>query len=169
MTHRPIRPGIRTGREDEADEPARLLREAFSFWASGVAVAAVRDARGVQGLTVSAFSPVSLEPPMLLVCIAADAPLLTALRDARRFTVNLLRADQKRVASVFADRFVVTPAHFREGDDAVLEPALASFICSLAVEHEAGDHRIVIGRVERVEVGADAPPLLHYHHDYRTF
>jgi len=142
------------------------LKEAFSFWATGVTVVAVSDASGIHGLTASAFTPVSLDPPLVLVCVGNDAPILTHVLDARRFTVNLLAEDQKRAANVFADRFTVNPPPFEAGDDAVIQGALASLVCTLEDVLEAGDHRIMIGRVTRVASSDVGRPLVHYRRHY---
>jgi flavin reductase (NADH) len=166
MTHRPIGARIRT-RPDDTDHAAGL-RDAFAKWATGVSVVAVRTPQGISGLTVGAFTPVSLEPPLLLVCIGSDAPVLTAIRDEGRFTVNILGADQRRAANVFSDRLPVMLPPFRPGDDAILEGSRVSLVCSLDAEHPGGDHAIMIGRVERVEQGTDGEPLVHYDRAYRS-
>lgn len=165
MTRRPIQPTIRTGREEpEADEE---LREALSRWASGVTVVTVRADARVHGLTASAFSAVSLEPPLVLVCVSEQAPLMSHLRDAGAFTINLLAADQKRAASVFADRMPVGGPSLPAEGDPVLPGALAALACSLRATHPGGDHRICVGGVERVHIGPDAPPLLYHDREYR--
>jgi flavin reductase (DIM6/NTAB) family NADH-FMN oxidoreductase RutF len=170
MTHRPILPGIRMGGDAASAEDAAAagLREAFSFWASGVTVIALRLADGVHGVTASAGAPLSRQPPLVLVCLEGDTPLLSHMREQKRFTVNLLSAEQRRVATTFADRFPVGASAFHAGD-ATLAGALASFACTLEAEHEGGDHRILIGRIEQA-TAADAAdgPLLYYRRAYRT-
>ncbi|HSU15325.1 flavin reductase family protein [Longimicrobium sp.] len=171
MTRRPIVAAIRT--RDEEPEPEGELRlddfrEALACWTSGVAVLAVRDDDDVVAMTVSAFTSLSLRPPLVLVCVDEQAALLPSLEDAGRFTVSFLAEDQRRLALSYADRFPFDQAISAAQADPVLPGALAALVCSVAEMHPGGDHRIVIGRVERAEIGRDAPPLVHHRREYRT-
>lgn len=172
MTDPKRRPGIRTGETPgetvTGTHGMSLLRDTFALWATGVTVVTVKDETGIHGLTASAFTPLSLEPPLVLVCIGNDAPILTHLLDAGRFTVNILAADQKRAANSFSDRYAVALPPFLEGDDAVIRDCLASMICALDRNLDGGDHRIITGRVSAVYAGADRGPLLHFGRSYRT-
>lgn len=167
MTRRPIQPGISSGPEPPGDEAEAMLRDAFAAWLSGVTLVAVRDAAGVHALTVSAFTPLSLRPPLVLVALDEQAPVLTYLMDVRRFTVNLLAESQRGLASRFADRFPVGAAPFTRQGDPLLEGALASLVCTVEADHRAGDHRLVIGRVERAALGAQPRPLAYHDREYR--
>lgn len=166
------RAGIHT---DDSDTPSvrgaperSALRDAFSFWATGVTVITVRDETGIHGLTASAFTPLSVDPPLVLVCVGNDAPILTHLLDAGRFTVNILSSKQKRSANTFSDRYAVALPAFREGDDAVIEDALASLVCVLDRNLDGGDHRIITGRVVAADSRTDGAPLLHFRRAYHT-
>ncbi len=171
MSRRPIQPTIRT----HADEPGpekglrpETLREAFSCWASGVAVLAVSDGEEIDAITVSAFSAVSLDPPLLLVCVNEQSSTMPILLDEGRFTISVLAEDQQRTASAVAQRLPGRMAAFRtEGGDPILEGSLASFVCRLWEAYPGGDHRILVGEVERVEFGPDAQPLLYFRRGYR--
>lgn len=167
---RPIQSTIRTHGEDgeggEGPSP-ETLREAYAHWASGVAVLAVRSGGILDAMTVTAFTPVSVEPPLVLVCVHEHAQPLSLIQDERRFTVNVLPADAKRTASMVADRFLLSRLPFAPEGDPVLDGALVSFVCRLHAEHPGGDHRILVGEVERVTFGAVQPPLLYYLRDYR--
>lgn len=166
-----IRPGITTGSEEpEAPEEraAGELRQALALWPSGVAVVTVRADGRVHGLTVSAFSSVSLDPPLVLICLSDQTPLFSYVREVGRFTINFLAENQKRTANVFSDRFPVGGPVFPEEGDPVLSGAVAALVCSLEATHPGGDHGIVVGRVQRVELGEDAAPLLHYRSEYRA-
>lgn len=167
MTRRPIQPGIHAGPAEPGDQADAALREAFAAWASGVTLVAVRDDAGVHALTVSAFLPLSLRPPLVAVALSGDAPVLTALLDAGRFTVNVLAASQRALATRFADRFPVGPAPFEPEGDPVLEGAAAAFVCSLESHDQAGDHSLVIGRVERAVVGEETAALAYHRREYR--
>jgi flavin reductase (DIM6/NTAB) family NADH-FMN oxidoreductase RutF len=169
---RPIQASIRT----RADEPpsgggvtAAEFREALASWASGVAVLAAADGDDVEALTATAFTPLSADPPLVLACLGNDAALLYVIEDVGRFTVNLLGKDDRRAASAFAQRMTLEPGRFAPGADPVLAGALVSLVCRLRETHPGGDHRIVVGEVERVVMGDDdADPLLYYRREYRT-
>jgi flavin reductase (NADH) len=168
---RPIQASIRT----HADEPsgggvtAAEFREAMAFWASGVAVLAAGHDDDVEAITVAAFTPLSADPPLVLACLGNDAAVLYVIEDVGRFTVNLLDKDDRRAASAFAQRMPPEPSRFAPGADPVLEGALVSLVCRLWETHPGGDHRIVVGEVERIVMGdGDADPLLYYRREYRT-
>jgi 3-hydroxy-9,10-secoandrosta-1,3,5(10)-triene-9,17-dione monooxygenase reductase component len=129
-------------------------------------VVAVQNGAVIRGITVTAFTPLSFKPPLVLVCIGVDAPVLTDIADARRFTVNVLASDQRRAASVFADRLAVGVPPFRDGDDAVLDGALTSLVCVVEEDLAGGDHRIIVGRVARIAFATSASPLLYYRRNY---
>jgi len=166
MPRKPIRPTVRFG-GDDAPTAADALREAFSRWLSGVTIVAARAGGRLHGMTVSAFVPVSLEPPLLLVSLGADAPVLSAIEEAGRFVVNVLAASQRGLATRFADRFPVGAAPFAAEGDPVLAGALASFSCTLEDVRPAGDHRLVLGRIEGIGLGDDAGPLGYFAREYR--
>ena len=169
MSPRPIDPTIRgAGESGPARTPdAERLREALSHWASGVTLVAVSDGEEVAGLTVSAFSPLSLEPPLVLVCLDERASILPMLLDVGRFTVNLLAEDQRREAALFAGSLPNAASPLLPHGDPLLPGSLVSLVCSLWRTHEGGDHRIVVGAVERVEIAPDSPPLLYHRRGYR--
>jgi flavin reductase (NADH) len=169
VSPRPIVPGIRTGREDAGGGSALAadFREALSLWASGVAVVALREDDEVVAMTVSAFASVSLRPPLVLACIGEQAALLPSLLEAGRFTVSLLAGGQARLAAELADKLPPGGAFDDDEGAPVLRGALATLVCSLWAAHPGGDHRIVVGRVERVVFGPDTPPLLYHRRSYR--
>lgn len=169
MSTRPIQSTIVThaAGPDDADAALRdALREALSGWASGVAVVAVRDDDEVLALTVSAFASVSMHPPLVLVCIDENAHLLPSLLEAGRFTVSLLAEGQKRLAAWFAEKLPVEDDPFT-ADDPVLPGALAALVCTVWQAYAGGDHRIVVGCVERVVPGDGDAPLVYHRRQYR--
>lgn len=170
MSRRPIQATIRTGPGDPAGEGvAAQLREALSHWASGVAVLAATDGEEVEAITVTAFSAVSMDPPLVLVCVGVSSPILPALLEARRFTVGFLAAADRRTASYVAQRLPLDRPLFPDpAADPVMPGALATLVCRLWEDHPGGDHRILVGEVERVELGPDADPLLYYRREYRA-
>lgn len=140
---------------------------------TGVAVVTV-DLEGERlGLTVASLVSVALEPPLVAISIAHQAALHELLRGAGGFAVSLLGAEQLELAHHFA-RGVPPIAHWHgiEKRDGVrgplLEGALGWLECELVGEHEAGDHTLFVGRVERVEPGADGAPLIRLGGDYQS-
>lgn len=148
-----------------------LFREALSHWASGVTVVAAKDGAGtVRGMTASSFSSLSLEPPLVLVCVDERANLLSVLEQAEHFTVNFLAEGQEEASGHFAGqaaaRLLENPPFPTHGD-LILGDALATLVCSRWQVYPGGDHRIVVGKVERVILGEDRPPLVYYRRGYR--
>lgn len=149
------------------------LRETMRRYPTGVAVVTV-DLEGERlGLTVGSLVSVALEPPLVAISIAHQAALHELLRAAGGFAVSLLGADQLELAQHFARG--VPPIVLWDGIPAregargpLLAGALGWLECRLAGEHEAGDHTLFVGRVERVEQGVLGEPLLRLHGDYRA-
>lgn len=155
-----------------ADDPSggvsgAAFREAMATWASGVAVVAAGEGGDVEALTATAFTPVSADPPLVLVCLGNDAALLYVIQEEGRFTVNLLGDGDRRAASALAQRMPLEPGRFAAAGDPVLAGALLSLVCRLRETHPGGDHRIVIGEVERIVHGAEGDPLLYFARAYR--
>lgn len=122
-----------------------------------------------QGMTVSAFSSVSLEPPLVLICIEKTASVYDALTTSTGFVVNVLSAKQEQVARRFAivdiDRFEGVGFTRSSRGYAILEDVLAVIECDRVSTFDAGDHTVIIGQVEatRAETGT---PLLYYRGGY---
>jgi flavin reductase (DIM6/NTAB) family NADH-FMN oxidoreductase RutF len=140
---------------------------------TGVAVVTV-DLEGERlGLTVASLVSVALEPPLVGISIARQAALHELLRGAGGFAVSMLGADQTELAQHFARG--VPPIAIWQGIDQrdgvrgpLLGGALGWLECELVGEHEAGDHTLFLGRVERVEPGAQGEPLIRLGGDYRA-
>jgi len=132
-------------------EPFRQIMAAL---AAGVAVVTSVDAAGIpRGLTTTAVTSVSLEPPLLLVCVGRESRTLPAIRHSRRFAVNFIDAAHAPVARHFAskleDKFADTvwrPG--THGCPVLHEHSIAWAECMTEREVEAGDHVVVIGRIE---------------------
>lgn len=168
---KPIQPTIRTHAEapdaDAGVRPAEF-REAAAFWATGVAVLAAADGDDVEAITLTAFTPLSADPPLVLACVGNDAAVLYVVEDVGRFTVSVLAEGDRRAASNFAQRLPPEPGRFADADP-VLRGALVSFVCTLRETHPGGDHHVVVGQVERIVMGDDDPaPLLYFRREYRT-
>ncbi len=141
--------------------------------ATGVTVVTTHGVAGRFGITVSAISSVSAEPPLLLVCVHRRNPSVAAITQNGRFAVNILGEQQSDVARTFSGRPVAgEPYDFtRHGwhDGAHGMPlvvgAAAHFECEIESIHDAGTHRIFIGRVIAAARGK-SPPLIYSN---RTF
>ena len=149
----------------------RALRDAFGCFATGVTIVTGRAADGSRvGLTANSFTSVSLDPPLLLFCPANNASALPVLRETGRFAVNVLSADSRHVSDRFAkkgiDRFAETDWEEWDGLP-VLADAKAAFACSLHADHDGGDHRIIVGRIERIGFAPERESLLYLNGRYR--
>jgi 3-hydroxy-9,10-secoandrosta-1,3,5(10)-triene-9,17-dione monooxygenase reductase component len=143
------------------------LRAMLRRHVAGVAVVTTLTPDGAPiGLTVNSFTSVSLDPPLVSFCVANTASARPALERASRFAVTVLGADQAALASRFAtsgvDRFA--GVEWLEGTDGLprLPGGLTWLSCVKEIEHPAGDHVIVIGRVHAAESGPADGPLLHH-------
>ena len=122
-----------------------------------------------QGMTVSAFSSVSLDPPLVLICIEKTASVHEALTRAPEFVVNILSAKQEQIARRFSivdiDRFEGVGFSRTQNGIAVLDEVLGIIECNRFALHDAGDHTVIVGEVEatRVENGS---PLIYYRGGY---
>lgn len=147
------------------------FRHALSKFASGVTIVTLNDKNGnPHGITVSAFSSVSLEPPLVLVCIDNNAGSHYAFRESERFVVNILSERQSEHSNQFAskipDKFVNIHHHKGLEDVPVLKDALVNLECRLVNDFVAGDHTIFIGEIEKSQIN-DGNPLVYYQGDYR--
>ena len=164
-----------------ADGPAdtarksRELRRVFGRFATGITIVTVgRDEP--RGMTANSFTSVSLDPPMILVCVLRDASMHEMILEHQAFAVSVLSHRQERVARHFASRDrprgraefenVHSVAGPRTGTP-VLPDALAWFECSLAAVYDGGDHSIFLGEILDVGHGPEEDALLFYSGAYR--
>ncbi len=162
----------RAAPEYRSGSDARTLRDAMGCFATGVTVVTTQDENGDPvGLTANSFTSVSLDPPLLLVCIANSATSLNALETAGHFAVNVLHIGQQQTSNLFArpgeDRFSQTPWVEGEKGAPLLEGALANYECARHAVHDGGDHIILVGRVERARFDSRRDPLLYFRGKYR--
>ena len=137
-----------------------------------MAVVTCNGADGPAGLTTNAVASLSLDPLLLLVCFDNGSRTLAAVRDARRFCVNVLRAGQEDLAAVFASKRVSrekfeSVTHVDAHGVPVLDGALAWLACDLRELHPAGDHTIGIGAVTHLDSDPDGEPLVWFRGAYR--
>ncbi|RKH37240.1 flavin reductase family protein [Corallococcus sicarius] len=141
------------------------FREAMSRWASGVAVVSVRDAEGVAATTVSSFSSLSLDPPLVVVALQQISRTLKRVEAAGRFSVSVLSTTQRDI-SVRCAKGESDGLAFSE--EAFVQDCLASLSCTLLDVHRYGDHLLLVGRVVGIQRGADGEPLVYWNRAYRA-
>ncbi|MES0100512.1 flavin reductase family protein [Mesorhizobium sp. M0019] len=138
------------------------LRRAFGTFVTGVTVITTRDSDGnPRGMTANSFTSVSLDPPLLLVCVGKAAASFPAFNETRSFAVNFLHEGQVDVSSMFAskaaDKFQAVNYDRAHTGAPVLTDSLTWFDCTVHNRIEAGDHIILIGRVQAFGTSPSAP------------
>ena len=138
--------------EPQSDTDRRALRDAFGCFATGVTVVTTREEDGTpRGFTANSFTSVSLDPPLLLVCVAKSALSCPVFTGAPHFAINILSEDQKDLSGLFAsraaDKFERSTWRAGVAGMPVFDASLAHFVCSREKIVDAGDHIILLGRV----------------------
>jgi len=141
-------------------------KRALSCFATGVAIATTLDADGNKvGMTISSFNSVSLDPPLVLWSIANDANSYSAFIDAKYFAVNVLAMHQDHISSQFAqrgeDKFQGLECRCGINGVPLLPEYAACFECSMENIFDGGDHKIIVGRVLRLD-DKESDPLIFY-------
>ena len=148
------------------------FKAAMASFAAGVTIITTTDGAGQPfGLTATAFSSVSKEPPLCLVCVSHAADAYPALHAAGRFAVNILAHAQKDLSARFAthgiDKFAgVAWAPGRATGCPLLDGALASVECVVSTTVAAGEHDVIVGAIQSIRV-ADGAPLVYFRGHYR--
>jgi flavin reductase (DIM6/NTAB) family NADH-FMN oxidoreductase RutF len=162
-----------SGTEDPAPVDPADYRRVLGHFATGVTVVTSRDEAGPVGLAVNSFTSVSLDPPLVAICVNRASTTWPRIRAIGRFTVNILGADQEGVSR----RFASTPGERFEGigwrpspsGSPLLEGGLAWIDAAVEAEHDAGDHILVVGRVVALDVVREGAPLVFYRGGYGRF
>ena len=146
-------------------------REAMRQLASGVTVVTTTDRRGDRfGFTASSFIPVSMEPPLVLVCIARSAMSFEVFHSCPRFVVSVLADQHRDVADRFsrslADKFGVGQLTTTPDGLPAVDGALSVFECETTSRHDAGDHMILMGRVYRLRT-EPGHPMVYFDRGFR--
>jgi flavin reductase len=150
------------------------FRKAMGCFATGVTIITIDQDGEVHGMTANAFTAVSLDPALVLVCVAHSAKTHAHLHARKRFGVNVLSSNQRAISEYYAGAVEKhqhpEPAGARFQRTAhgtpVLQGALAYLECRLHSAQPAGDHTIFIAEVEHVEV-REGDPLLYFRSRYR--
>jgi flavin reductase (DIM6/NTAB) family NADH-FMN oxidoreductase RutF len=159
-----------------ATEPdPELFREVFGRFATGVAVVTSATPAASGGMTANALCSVSLEPLLALVCFENNARTLSIVREAGRFGVSVLGAEQEEIARVFASKLpeaekLEAVGHRYQAEVPIVDGSLSWVVCSLRDAVAGGDHTIAIGEVVAMGLG-EGEPLLWYagrYHDFFT-
>ena len=142
------------------------FRRVLGHFPTGVTIVTTSDGQArPTGLTVSAFSSVSLEPPLILVCVDHTSETYPALLESGRFAVNVLTTEQqafsRRFASKRLDKFDEVPYSLGHLGLPLIDGALAHIECATVTTYNGGDHTIFLGRVEHAAIGK-GEPLLYY-------
>jgi flavin reductase (DIM6/NTAB) family NADH-FMN oxidoreductase RutF len=153
----------------------RTLRKMRGLFASGVSVATTVQEGKLRGVTVSAFAAVSLNPPLVMMCLANESESKDWIAESGIFAVNILSDEQEFLSERFAarapivnTRFDGVPYHTASTGSPILAASLAWYDCRVEVTHDGGDHTLFIGRVEAVGFGAEGKaPLLYFANRYQ--
>ncbi|PYT61565.1 MAG: flavin reductase [Acidobacteria bacterium] len=154
---------------------AQGFRDALGQFATGVTVVTVeREPGTVFGMTANSFTSVSLTPMLILVCVDERAKILPLLHKEKRFGISVLKQGQQAISEYFAQGEQNSEAehrlalHYRSSPSGVpvLEGTLLQLSCSVIAAHIAGDHTIIVGKVEDGEIQS-GEPLLFFRGGYR--
>lgn len=136
----------------------------LGHFATGVTVITTKDISGAPfGLTANAFTSLSLNPPMILICVDKGAQCYSCFVESNVFTVNFLREDQEEISRRFAtkgaDKFAGLSWHEGANGAAILDGAIGYLECKIAQSYEGGDHTIIVGEVLSGAASGDRPLL----------
>jgi flavin reductase len=151
------------------------FRSAVGAFATGVTVVTTRGEDHAYGMTANAFSSVSLDPPLVLVCVIKPSEGCEHIERNRCFAVNILGEEQEPVSRYFASRdrprgrdaFREIAHRLGASGSPIIDGALAYLDCRLHASHAAGDHEIFIGEVLEIGRTADARPLVFHGGQYK--
>jgi flavin reductase (DIM6/NTAB) family NADH-FMN oxidoreductase RutF len=160
--------------ERAPDVGADAFREVLSRWASGVCVVTTNDSGLLYGLTVSSFTSVSLDPPLVLVCLANANRMVEMLRTSQGFAVSVLASDQVSASTYFAQPGRLPTPDFTEiegqwtpSGQPVIAGSLAWMTCELHALLPMGDHTVAVGRATGASAAEGKQPLVYWGRGYR--
>jgi 3-hydroxy-9,10-secoandrosta-1,3,5(10)-triene-9,17-dione monooxygenase reductase component len=146
------------------------FRRVLGQFATGVTIITAMADGEPAGVAANSFTSVSLDPPLVLFCVARTSSTWPRIEKARRFAVNILGEHQEELCRLFAtkgaDRFANTEWHIGVGGSPVLHDTLAYLDCEFWAEYDGGDHIIVVGRVLDLGLTHDAGPLVFFRGKY---
>lgn len=153
------------------------LRAAMRFWATGVTVVTAAAGEARHGMTVSSFTSLSLNPPLVMVSLEKSTRTHGLVMQSNAFGVTVLSVDHQSISNRFAgrdtedgDRFEDLETFQLTSGSPFLKGGLSFFDCRVVICHDAGTHTVVIGEVVTADVGnlaEDQTPMLYYNQSYR--
>ena len=157
------------------DFSSKEFRSTVGAFATGVTVVTTRGEEHAYGMTANAFSSVSLDPPLILVCVISPSEGADHISANGVFAVNILSQEQEPLSRYFASRdrpkgrdaFKEVPHRFGASGSPILDGAAAFLDCRVHATHEAGDHLIFIGEVLEIDNTEDGTPLVFHGGGYR--
>jgi len=143
---------------------SQKLRWVLGHFATGVTIITTKDIAGAPfGLTANAFTSLSLDPPLVLICVDKAAQCYSCFVESNVFTVNFLCEDQEGISRCFAtkgvDKFAGLNWHEGAYGAAVLDDAIGYLECKIVQSYEGGDHTIIVGEVLNGLAGGGRPLL----------
>lgn len=147
------------------------LRRVMGHFATGVTIITTISKTGQRhGLTANSFTSVSLDPPLVLICVDKKAESYACFEDSKVFTINILTDAQETLSRKFAvsgtDKFEGVAFHTGANGVPILDGTLAYIECTLYATYDGGDHTLHLGEVQQVET-VEHKPLLFYRGGYR--
>lgn len=148
------------------------LRRIMGYFATGVTVITTKDKDGTSfGLTANAFTSLSLDPPLVLVCIDKTVQCYPCFEESKLFAVNILNEEQEEISRRFAtkgiEKFAGLKWRTSERGLALLDDAVGHIECAIVQAHEGGDHTIMVGEVLSASADGDRPLLFFKGKYYR--
>ena len=151
------------------------FRKLLGRWTTGVTIVTARSGEKVHGMTVSAFTEVSLDPPLVLVCCDKSSNTHLLMAEGGVFAVNILARDQTALSNKFASkkeewqRFDGLAWDTEVTGAPILPGTVAALDCRVVAAHEAGDHLIYLGEVQAMRLDESRDPLLYQSGAYGRF
>jgi flavin reductase (DIM6/NTAB) family NADH-FMN oxidoreductase RutF len=151
------------------------FRATVGSFATGVTVVTTRGDEHAYGMTANAFTSVSLDPPLVLVCVMANSEGARHIEQNGCFAVNILHAEQEPLSRYFASRdrprgrdaFLEVAHRTAASGSPILDGAIGYLDCRLHSDHEAGDHQIYIGEVLEIGLNPEGEPLVFHGGQYK--
>ena len=160
-----------TGNKQDVSIDQTIFRRVLGHFATGVNVVTglTKDKTPV-GLTVNAFTSLSLDPPLVLFCLDKRTASIDAFNKGNGFALNMLNDDQQDLSVIFStkveDRFDKVDHTFWDTGVPILRGCLANIECIIDAIHDGGDHLIIVGQVERLHQSDSGSPLLYFNGNY---